>query len=73
MPLHTVRDWLGHSNISQTSTYLEGTLKGQHDAMRLFDDALQPVATEVGNQGHQPTFNDIDANSNPANYSGKTH
>ena len=32
MPLHTIRDWLGHTNIAQTSTYLAGTAKTQHDA-----------------------------------------
>ena len=26
VPLHTVRDWLGHTNIAQTSTYLAGTI-----------------------------------------------
>ena len=47
VPLHTVRDWLGHANISQTSTYLESTIAGQHDAMRLFDQrrGLQSIAT----------------------------
>lgn len=39
VPLQVVRDWLGHSNISQTSTYLESTLTGQHDAMRRFETA----------------------------------
>ena len=38
VPLQTVRDWLGHTNISQTSTYLESTLQGQHDAMRRFEE-----------------------------------
>lgn len=36
--LVTVRDWLGHTNISQTSAYLESSIKGQHEAMRLFDE-----------------------------------
>ena len=39
VPLQTVRDWLGHTNISQTSTYLESTLQGQHEAMRRFEAA----------------------------------
>lgn len=45
VPLQVVREWLGHSNISQTSTYLESTLTGQHDAMRRFEAAraLQSV------------------------------
>jgi integrase len=25
VPLHTVRDWLGHSSIEQTSTYVKNT------------------------------------------------
>ena len=58
MPLQTVRDWLGHSNISQTSTYLESTLKGQRDAMRRFDEqrgagAVQDGENKSGNQGDQ--------------------
>ena len=28
VPLHTVKDWLGHTNISQTSTYLNATRVG---------------------------------------------
>jgi integrase len=52
VPLQTIRDWLGHANISQTSTYLESTFQGQHEAMRQFEErraaALQPVATESG-------------------------
>lgn len=39
VPLQVVRDWLGHTNISQTSTYLESTFAGQHDAMRRFEEA----------------------------------
>jgi hypothetical protein len=49
---------LGHSNISQTSTFLESTLKGQHDAMRRFDEqrgagAVQDGENKSGNQGDQ--------------------
>jgi integrase len=65
VPLQVVRDWLGHTNISQTSTYLESTLTGQHEAMRRFEevravqrfrqgtigDAVQRCATEVTTQG----------------------
>jgi integrase len=66
VPLQTVRDWLGHTNISQTSTYLDSTLKGQHEAMRRFEetrarqalrqgamteDAVQGGATEASTQG----------------------
>jgi integrase len=51
VPLHTVRDWLGHTNISQTSTYLSGTQQTQHDAMKAYETALQQIATEAGKGG----------------------
>lgn len=53
VPLHTIRDWLGHTNIEQTSTSLAGTQKTQHNAMRQFEQrkaALQQLAT-VGETG----------------------
>ena len=37
VPLHVVRDWLGHTSIAQTSTYLGTTLKVSHDAMARLD------------------------------------
>jgi hypothetical protein len=50
-----VRDWLGHKNISQTSTYLESTFMGQHDAMRRFEESrdrhrrmLTPAVVQAG-------------------------
>lgn len=56
VPLHTVRDWLGHTSIAQTSTYLAGTMKTQHDAMRAYDERraiLQPLATGSGTGGRK--------------------
>ena len=56
MALHTVRDWLGHTDISQTSTYLAGTAQAQHDAMRQFDERranLQRIATDVDTGGRK--------------------
>ena len=38
VPLHTIRDWLGHTNIAQTSTYLAGTMQTQHVAMQQFEE-----------------------------------
>jgi integrase len=58
VPLHTIRDWLGHANIAQTSTYLSGTAQTQHDAMAAFEahqHALQRIATEVGKGGQTTT------------------
>ena len=49
VPLQVVRDWLGHTSVAQTSTYLATTLHAQHEAMRRFDErrlALQRIATE---------------------------
>ncbi len=53
VPLHTIRDWLGHSNISQTSTYLSGTAQTQHNAMAAYETRLQRVATRAGKGGQK--------------------
>ena len=56
VPLHTIRDWLGHTSIAQTSAYQAGTMKTQHDAMRQFEErrvALQPFATDVRRGGQR--------------------
>jgi integrase len=45
VPLHTIQRWLGHTNISQTSTYLAVTEAGSHEAMAKFDEA----------RGHAPS------------------
>jgi hypothetical protein len=68
VPLQTVRDWLGHSNISQTSTYLESTLKGQHEAMRRYEEhqaACNARATEDETQGNEAPRSADQPNSNP--------
>lgn len=44
VPIHVVRDWLGHTSIAQTSTYLAGTLRVQHDAMAAFEARRRDVA-----------------------------
>jgi integrase len=46
VPLQMIRDWLGHSNIAQTSTYLGSTIQGQHDAMRRFEERRAAAAAE---------------------------
>jgi len=49
VPLHTIRDWLGHSTIAQTSTYLAGTAQSQHDAMAAYETrraVVQPCTTD---------------------------
>lgn len=71
VPLHVVRDWLGHTSIAQTSTYLAGTIQTQHDAMAQFEQwrarlavgseadaagtALQRIATDSETGGRKGT------------------
>jgi integrase len=49
-PLHVIRDWLGHTNISMTSTYLGANETVSHDFMARLDaqreTPLQPIATK---------------------------
>lgn len=45
VPLATIQRWLGHYNISQTSTYLAATGGGDADAMRVFEQAVGRIAT----------------------------
>ena len=77
VPLQTIRDWLGHANISQTSTYLESTFAGQHEAMRAFEErraaALQDIANRGGTGRHQNALGAQNANSEPRETTGKHH
>ncbi len=75
VPLHTIRDWLGHANISQTSTYLESTFATQHEAMRAFEErrGVQQSATPEGNQGRKVLSEATDANTEAQNVSAKHH
>ncbi|HUL71483.1 MAG TPA: tyrosine-type recombinase/integrase, partial [Vicinamibacterales bacterium] len=45
-PIHTVRDYLGHADISQTSTYLATSLIGLEAAMRQFEKS-HPIVTNI--------------------------
>ncbi len=61
VPLATIQRWLGHHNISQTSTYLAASGGGDADAMRAFDEAMGRVpqrAALSGSDGSQPTSTD---------------
>jgi integrase len=44
VPLSTIQKWLGHHNISQTSTYLQATSGGDADAMKAFEQATGRLA-----------------------------
>jgi integrase len=63
VPLATIQKWLGHANISQTSTYLAATHGGDADAMAAFErsvgrttpaePALPQIAATAGSSGSQ--------------------
>ncbi len=56
VPLHRIQKWLGHANISQTSTYLMADSADDDEAMRRFDAqrGLQRIATDSEAGGIQP-------------------
>ena len=50
MPIHHVKELLGHANIKTTDTYLNVTKTGLHESMRRFDESAlrcNPVATKA--------------------------
>ena len=56
VPLHVIRDWVGHTSIAQTSAYLGATLTIQHDAMAAFEarrEDLQQIATKSRTRGRK--------------------
>ena len=75
VPLQVVRDWLGHANVSQTSTYLATTSEGEYEAMRRFEAFQKSVASPcitgsdkapqsaaIGTDEGQETTENIDGN-----------
>ena len=76
VPLQVIRDWLGHANISQTSTYLESTFASQHEATRAFEDRqarLQQIATGSETGVQNPILTDTTANRNIQKHTQKHH
>jgi len=68
VPLHTIRDWLGHTSIAQTSTYLAGTIQTQHDAMAQFEArrvSLQKLAKRSKTGGRKSLSTAERANRKP--------
>jgi integrase len=53
VPLVTIQKWLGHANISQTSTYLATTMAGEHEQMRKFEERMGRL-TRVDTGGATP-------------------
>ena len=64
IPLATIQRWLGHANISQTSTYLGASLGGDEQDMRMFEERIgrtaksqdveSGIAATAGNQQDAP-------------------
>ena len=46
VPIHVVRDWLGHANVVMTSTYLASTLTSSDAAMRLFEERSENLVNQ---------------------------
>jgi integrase len=49
-PLFHIQQMLGHSNIAQTSTYLNATRAGLHDSMRRFGTSQETIRTSVAHE-----------------------
>jgi integrase len=73
VPLHTVRAWLGHSNISQTSTYFATTFEAQHDVMRALRRATCQLATTCNGFRNRGANSATIRHRGIRNYSGKHH
>lgn len=68
VPMATIQKWLGHANISQTSTYLATTTAGEHEAMRRFDERmgrLTPIDTEGATPPQTDAASPVTPNGNP--------
>jgi hypothetical protein len=67
MPLHHIKELLGHANISQTDTYLNAGRLALQESMQRFDAARgKPVAKEsptehrpLGHENAQPASKDL--------------
>ena len=66
IPLATIQRWLGHANISQTSTYLGASLGADEQDMRAFEERIGRLApltqidTSGGSGGQKQTETDND-------------
>jgi integrase len=57
-PIHFVKEMLGHSNISQTDTYLNASAMGLQDAMRRFDDLRCTRVAQIPAKELRPVCNE---------------
>jgi integrase len=76
VPLHRIKQWLGHANISQTSTYLEAEAADNDEAMRQYEERqarLQRIATGSETGHHKPAQSAAMRNSEPQDSPKKLH
>ena len=71
VPMATIQKWLGHANISQTSTYLATTTAGEHEAMRRFDERMGRL-TPIDTGGATPPQNQASSAPSPNTKPNKT-
>ncbi len=67
IPLATIQRWLGHANISQTSTYLGASLGGDEQDMRAYEARIGRVTqgdVSDGSSGHNRTSPGVGVNEN---------
>ena len=67
IPLATIQRWLGHANISQTSTYLGASLGGDEQDMRAYEERIGRLAqidVSASVNGSERTSTDIPATEN---------
>lgn len=65
VPIHVVRDWLGHTNVVQTSTYLSSTLTSSDAAMRQFEERSENLVNQGRKPGSEGPQSAVDADRNP--------
>lgn len=71
VPLGTIQRWLGHYNISQTSTYLGASLGGDDVDMRGYEErvgrvpGLSQIVISGGQNGDKRSDSDLEGHENP--------
>ena len=70
VPLHRVQAWLGHTNISQTSTYLRADGADDDEAMRRFEARVTKCATDSETGAQSGAHGRMNTNTDTENSSG---
>ena len=73
VPIHIVRDWLGHTNVKQTSDYLAGTGSDDHAVMARYEAnraVLQKLAKNSQTGGRKRPASATRSNTKPNKTTG---